>query len=90
MEASQVIFAGGAISNSIAKAELEEQVARLNFEKDQIDVRFLLTGYYLDLYKLMNQREVYVRNIEQTSLLIKQIKAKQKEGLSLGNDSTQV
>ncbi len=88
LEASQVIFAGGAISNSIAKAELEEQVAQLNYEKDQMDIRFLLTGYYLDLYKLINQRGVYVKNIEQTNILIKQIQAKYNEGMALNNDIT--
>ncbi|NDV94270.1 TolC family protein [Dysgonomonas sp. 521] len=88
LEASQVVFSGGAISNSIAKAELQEQVAQLSYEKDLMDIRFLLTGYYLDLYKLMNQREVYVKNIEQTNLLIKQIKAKYKEGMALNNDIT--
>lgn len=88
IEASQVVFAGGAISNSIAKAELEEQVAQLSYEKDMMDIRFLLTGYYLDLYKLINQREVYVKNIEQTNMLIKQIKAKQREGMALANDIT--
>lgn len=88
LEASQVVFAGGAISNSIAKAQLEEQVARLSYEKDRMDIRFLLTGYYLDLYKLKNQREVYLKNIEQTDILIKQIKAKQEQGMALNNDVT--
>ncbi|MDU1904161.1 MAG: TolC family protein [Dysgonomonas sp.] len=88
LEASQVIFAGGAISNSIAKAELEEQVAQLNYEKDLMDIHFLLTGYYLDLYKLINQRSVYVKNIEQTNILIKQIQAKYNEGMALNNDIT--
>lgn len=88
LEASQVVFAGGSISNSIAKAELEEQIAFLNYEKDRMDIRFLLIGYYLDLYKLTNQREVYVKNIEQTNLLIKQIEAKHKEGMALNNDIT--
>lgn len=88
IEASQVIFTGGAISNSIVKAELEEQVAQLLLDKNRIDIRFLLTGYYLDLYKLSNQRIVYLKNIEQTNILIKQIKAKQREGMALNNDIT--
>lgn len=88
LEASQVVFAGGAISNNIAKTELKEQVAKLNIEKNLMDIRFMLTGYYLDMYKLINQREVYVKNIEQTELLIKQIKAKRAEGMALKNDIT--
>ncbi|MDD4602875.1 MAG: TolC family protein [Bacteroidales bacterium] len=88
MEASQTIFAGGAISNNIAKARLGEQIARLNYDQGQMNVRFLLVGYYLDLYKLRNQRKVYIKNKEQTNLLIDQIKAKQQEGMALGNDIT--
>lgn len=87
-EASQVVFAGGAIKNNITQAQLQEQIALLNYEKKQMDIRFLLTGYYLDLYKLINQREVYVKNIEQTEILIKQIKARQREGMALNNDIT--
>ncbi len=88
LEASQVVFAGGAISHSIAQAKLEEQLAQLDYERQQMDIRFLLTGHYLNLYKLKNQREVYVKNIEQTQLLIRQIKAKQQEGMALNNDIT--
>lgn len=88
LEASQVVFAGGAIVNNIAKAELKEQVSKLSLEKNQMDIHFMLTGYYLDMYKLINQREVYVKNIEQTNLLIKQIKAKRAEGMALENDIT--
>lgn len=88
VDASQVIFAGGAISNSIAKAELEEQIASLNYEKDEMNLRFLLIGYYLDLFKLNNQREVYRKNVEQTNILIDQIKAKHAEGMALSTDIT--
>lgn len=88
IEASQVIFAGGAISTNIEKAKLEEQIAQLNYDRNELDMCFLLTGYYLDLYKLKNQREVFLKNIEQTELLIKQIKAKESEGMALSSDVT--
>ena len=60
IEASQVIFAGGAISTNIEKAKLQEQVAQLNYNRNELDICFLVTGYYLDLYKLKNQREVFL------------------------------
>lgn len=88
VEASQVVFAGGAIKNNIDKAKLEEQVARLDYQKDAMDIRFLLTGYYLDLYKIQNQKKVYQENIKQTKLLIEQVRAKQKQGMALDNDIT--
>jgi len=88
MEASQVIFAGGTISTNIQKAKLEEQVAQWNYDRNELDICFLVTGYYLDLYKLNNQREIFQKNIEQTKLLIEQIKSKESQGMALGSDVT--
>jgi outer membrane protein len=88
IEASQVIFAGGAISTNIKKNKLEEQVAQLNYDRNKLDICFLVTGYYLDLYKLNNQREIFQKNIEQTKLLIEQIKSKESQGMALSSDVT--
>lgn len=88
IEASQVVYAGGAISHSIAIAKLQQQLAQLDKEKNKQDIRFLLVGNYLELYKLSNQSVVYRKNIEQTTRLLADIKAKQKEGLALKNDIT--
>ncbi|MDH6534138.1 TolC family protein [Parabacteroides sp. 52] len=88
IEASQVIYAGGAISSSIALAKLQYQLARLDKEKNRQDIRFLLLGNYLEMYKLRNQEEVYLKNIEQTKQLLSEIQARQKEGLALKNDIT--
>lgn len=88
LEASQVIFAGGAISGNIDKARLQEQVARLQYQQKELDICFLITGYYLDLSKLQNQQEVLLQNISRTELLIKQIRSKEKEGMALSNDVT--
>jgi outer membrane protein len=88
IEASQVIWAGGAIATSIEKARLEEQVAQLNYENNELDICFLVTGYYLDLYKLKNQREVFQKNIDQTEILIQEIKSKEMQGMALGSDVT--
>lgn len=88
VEASYAVFTGGALSNSIAKAKLEAQVAELAHTKSRSDIRFLVASYYLDLYKLQNQRQVFIKNIEETEVLIRQISAKQKEGMALGNDMT--
>ncbi|WP_047447311.1 TolC family protein [Alistipes sp. ZOR0009] len=88
MEASQVIFTGKAISSSIEKAKLEEKVAKLNYDRNELDICFLVTGYYLDLYKLKNQRKVFIKNVEQTEHLLQQVKSKEAQGMVLGNDIT--
>lgn len=88
IEASQVLYAGGAITSNIAMAKLRQQVAQLDKDKNRQDIRFLLAGNYLELYKLRNQAEVYKQNIEQTGRLLADITAKAHEGLALKNDIT--
>lgn len=88
IEASQVVYAGGAISNQIAIARLQQQLAQLDKEKNKQDIRFLLAGNYLEMYKLQNQKEVYLKNIEQTQKLLSDIQAKEQQGLALKNDIT--
>lgn len=88
VEASQVLYAGGAITSNIALAKLKQQVAQLDKDKNRQDIRFLLVGNYLELYKLRNQAHVYRQNIEQTKRLLADITAKEKEGLALKNDIT--
>ena len=69
-----MIYAGGAIRSGIEMAKLEHQLAELDVEKNRQEVRFLLTGYYLDLYKLQNQSQVIAQNIELTKKVIAQMK----------------
>lgn len=88
LEASYVVFAGGAISNAIEKAELEAQVATLAHDKNRMDIRFLVAGHYLNLYKLYNQKKVFEKNIEEINELIRQVKAKLNTGMALDNDLT--
>ena len=66
LEAQQVIYAGGAINSGIELAELNKLIAELDQQKNRQDIRFLLVGYYLDLYKLKNQGYVLEKNIELT------------------------
>lgn len=88
IEASQVIYAGGAIRAGIESAELGRQIAELNLQDNQQNIRFLMLGYYLELFKLNNQRTVYRKNIEQTELLVEHIRARHTEGVALHNDIT--
>lgn len=88
IEASQIIFAGGTISANIKKAKIEEQIAQLNYDRNELDICFLITGYYLDLYKLNNQREIFQKNIDQTKIIIDQIKSKESQGMALNSDVT--
>lgn len=88
IEASQVVYAGGAITSRIEIAKLQQQLAQLDKEKNRQDIRFLLVGSYLEMYKLKNQVEVYHKNIEQTEKLLADIRGRQSQGLALKNDIT--
>ena len=87
-QVAQVVYAGGAIRSGIRMAELGKEMAELDVEKNRQEVRFLLTGYYLDLCKLENQIEVVRQNIALTQKEIEQMKACREEGTVLQNDIT--
>ena len=87
-QATQVIYAGGAIRSGIEMAKLGQRIAELDVEKNRQEVRFLLTGHYLDLYQLQNQSQVIAKNIELTEKVIAQMKARRAQGTVLKNDIT--
>ena len=88
IEATQVIYAGGAITNGVAMAKLKEEMAGVNREAARSRIRFMLTGFYLDLYKLHNALTVYDKNIELTHIVIEDTKARTAAGVALQNDVT--
>lgn len=88
LEATQIIFAGGRINKNIEKESLASQVAYLNLEKDEADVKLLLVGKYLDLYKLIKQKVVFEQNIKLSLLRLKNIESLNAEGMVTHNDIT--
>ena len=88
LEAQQVIYAGGAISCGIRQAELGKLLAELDLQKDVQEIRFLLVGHYLNLYKLDNQIKVLQKNMELTDEVITNMKARREQGTALKNDIT--
>ena len=87
-QVSQVIYAGGGIKAGIRMAELSEQMALLDVEKNRQEVRFLIVGHYLELCKLSNEREVVAGNIELTEQLLTTMRARQEQGMMLKTDIT--
>lgn len=88
LEAQLAVYAGGAISSGIELAELEKQLAEMDWQKNRQDIRFLLVGHYLNLYKLHNQIEVLHKNLELTDQIIANMQARLEEGTALENDIT--
>lgn len=88
LEAKQVVYSGGTISGGVEMAELKREMAAKQYESAQNSVRFIVIGNYLDLYKYRNLRIVYANHIEQTKKVIKEMEAKEREGVVLKNDIT--
>lgn len=88
LEIAQVVYSGGAIKHGIERAKLQAQLASLDVSNQQQKVRFLITGYYLNVYKFRNMKLVYDRNIKRVEQVIRDMQAREKQGLILSNDIT--
>ena len=88
LEAQQVIYAGGAIKSGIELAELVRKMTGLDWQKNRQEIRFLLIGHYLDLYKLNNQLLVLKKNLALTDQVLRNMEARMQQGTALKNDIT--
>ena len=88
LEVRQIVYSGGEVSHGIRSAKLQADVANLNVIDKRQNVRFLLTGYYLNLYKFRNLERVYNKNIERAEQVIRDMRAREAQGIVLSNDIT--
>ncbi|WP_138485162.1 TolC family protein [Dyadobacter bucti] len=86
LQASYLLFSGGRVERDIEISELRGRVAGLNYEKNKMEVKLLLVGYYLDLFRLLGQRNVYKSNINQASMLLEKIDNRMRAGIVLRSD----
>lgn len=85
---TQPVFTGGAITKSIELAELKSTASRFATDMQRDNIRFHLTGYYLDLYKCSNLRGVVESNIAQARKVLETMRARYEQGTALLNDIT--
>ena len=71
------------INPRLRKQYLSKDVNLFMSNSDKVDL--IISA---DLYKLNNQKEVFLKNIEQTEILIEQVKSREKEGMALQSDIT--
>lgn len=88
IDITQPIFTGGAITTGIELAELKSTAARYSTEMQRNDIRFQLTGFYLDLYKCGNLLTVIDSNIGQARKMLDEMTARYNQGVALQNDIT--
>ena len=86
IQASELLYKGGAIKKSIELAKIGEQIADLDWIKDQQSIKFLVISNYLDLYKLLNQQEVYRNNKELGQIRLENVKQFYRQGMLTRNE----
>ena len=86
VQASQLIFKGGMVKKSIEMAGLREQLAALDLEKNQQDVKFLVLSNYLDVYKLKNQEQIFQNNKKLAQERLKNIQKFNQQGMVTRNE----
>lgn len=85
---SQPLYTGGALTSAIEIAELKSTAARYAADFRRDNIRFQLTGYYLDIYKYTNLRRVVAANIESARKILGEMTARFEQGTALQNDIT--
>ncbi len=86
IQATELIWKGNTLQNNIRVQSLKEDIASLNYESNEQNIRLLVLGYYLDLYKLINQEGVYEQNIALAGQRLTNINRLYKEGMVTRND----
>lgn len=84
----QPLYTGGAISSGIQLAQLKLTASRYATELQRDNIRFQLTGFYLDIYKYTNLRCVVENNIQQARKVLAEMRARYEQGVALQNDIT--
>ena len=65
IDITQPVYTGGAVSAGVELAKLKSGAAGYSTELQRDNIRFRLAGFYLDIYKYGNLREVVESNIRQ-------------------------
>ncbi|WP_300687012.1 TolC family protein [Chryseobacterium sp.] len=86
VQATQLIFKGGLVNKSIEMAGLREQISELDLEKNKQDVKFLVISNYLDVYKIVNQEEVFQNNKKLAQERLKNIQKFYQQGMVTRNE----
>lgn len=86
LEATQLIWKGNIVQNTIQVKSLQKDLASLNHLSNKQNVKLLALGYYLDLYKLQNQSDVYHQNIALAQQRMENINRFYGQGMVTRND----
>lgn len=86
IQASELIFKGGLVKKSIEVSELREQLAELDLEKDELSIKFLVMSNYLDIQRIINQKNVFLNNRKLATERLENVKKFYKQGMVTRNE----
>lgn len=86
VEARQLIWKGGVVRNAIEIQNLTKELSELSYEDNELNIKLLSLGYYLDLFKLYNQEKVYLKNIDLAKQRLENINKFYEQGMVTRND----
>lgn len=85
---NQPVYTGGALTSAIKMAELKSTASRFAADFQRNNLRFQLTGFYLDIFKCHNLRQVVEGNIASAEKILADMKNRYEQGTALQNDIT--
>lgn len=85
---SQPVYTGGALTAGVELARQKATAANYSTEMQRDNIRLRLAGFYLDIYKYDNLRDVVENNIIQARQVLEDMKARYEQGMALQNDIT--
>jgi len=88
LKVCQVVYTGGAITNSIKLGQIGQQMAEIDFQSHRQEARFIIATQYLDLCKSLNMQTVLKHNIDLARKVIKDMRNRHEQGTVLRNDIT--
>lgn len=86
LTASEVIYAGKRIKNSINQQVLQKKISEFLAAKTSADVKMTIINEYLRLYTLLKDYEVNIQTINQIELRLKTLRSKFLNGQIVKND----
>ena len=88
LSVTQPVYTGGAVNKSIELAKLKSIASRYATDFQRDNLRFRLTGFYLDIYKYSNLRRVMESNLVAARKVLDEMRARYEQGTALQNDIT--
>lgn len=86
IEILQPFYQGGKIRHTIRQSDIQREIASLATEDGTAAVKMALLQKYMSLFSYYKQREVLVRNIEESQRRLEDIGRMRREGLVTRND----